>query len=89
MIPCPQNNVCDFFVQKIIGIFSLVEVQVIQISAEVRTDILWLVLCSVMFRTGFKADESTGGRLKEETYLASFCCSDEMTLVIPPRLQRL
>lgn len=57
MIPYSWNNVCDFFVQKMIGIFGLVEAQVIQLSAEVRADILWLVLCRVMFRTGFKTDE--------------------------------
>lgn len=42
-----------------------------------------------MFRTGFKTDGSTEGRLKKETRPASFCHSDEMTLVIPSRLQRL
>lgn len=69
MIAYPWKNICDFFVQGMVDIFSVVEAQVIQLSAEVRADILWLGLCSAMFRTGFKADESTEGRLKEEIYL--------------------
>lgn len=69
MIAYPWKNTCDFFVQGTIGIFSVIEAQVIQLSEEVRADILWLGLRSAMFRTGFKADEPTEGRLKEETYL--------------------
>lgn len=72
-----------------IGILGLVGTQVIQLSAVVRADTLLLVLCGVMFRTGFKTDGSTEGRLREETHAASFCHSHEMTLVIPPSLQRL